>query len=427
MSSPALQGQANPANASAPATRDGAGGTVARRASMLITGRGSATTPRRLRLSRLALTVLTVVLTAGGIATSAVLAERQSQADVQAAQYVRTSAIETELLRAHAATASSLVQAAGAQASAQQTIATNATDTAASTLLEIASAGTDDPAALAAVSQGILRYTQTLAQAQQQRGTEAFRATLDGAYGQLTEDLLPKVDALQNAHRAESTMGVVWWMWLLPVFAWLTAAAILAASWYVARTSHRVVNAGLALALAATVTVALYSGNVITSAQSGGLGDSFSRLESLATARQATIGGHALLANGVATRTWSKDDTTALQSRFDEARQALDGDSDLQPQVDSLRTGADAVRAAAESRDWDAATSRLLDTGKGDQTGGFLDKAGEATSAALADVHAAAAARQDQITLFAVVAVLCSLGAGLAAIAGFHQRLKDYR
>lgn len=425
MSAPVLQGQTTPAGDQA--AKAGPGATVARRASMLITGRGSATTPRRLRLTRLALTVLTVILTAGGIATSAVLAERQSQADVQAAQYVRTSAIETELLRAHAATSSSLLQAPGAAATAQQTIATNATDEAASNLLEIASAGTDDPAALSAVSQGILRYTQTLAQAQQQRGSEAFRATLDGAYSQLTEDLLPKVDALQDSHRAVSTLGVMWWMWLLPVFAWLTAAAVLAASWYMARASHRVVNAGLALALVATVGLALYSGNVITSAQSGGLGQSFSRLESLAAARQATAGAHALLANGVATHTWSKDDTASLQSRFDQANEALDGDTDLRAHVDTLRADAEAVRASAESRDWDAATARLLDTSKGDQTGGFLDKAGEAMSAALADTHAAAAAQQEQITLFAVVAVLCSLGAALAAIAGFHQRLKDYR
>ena len=231
--------------------------TRAGRASQAITGRGSGTTPRRLRLARLVHVLLAILLGAGVIGVGMELEDREATAGVHAAQYQRAVQIESTLK-----TAQSSSGGTPASGSALPEKTREAIDAATTALIEIAASSPDDTADLAEIGHLISRYTEILA-----AGKQSQAGTL------LDDELLPAVQTLQAAHNAEATTAVTWWMWLVPVGAWLALVAIAGISWFTARVSHRLVNPGLLIAAAATVVLATTSGSLITAHATGAAGD----------------------------------------------------------------------------------------------------------------------------------------------------------
>ncbi|MEA5119087.1 MAG: hypothetical protein VB036_15915 [Propionicimonas sp.] len=425
-------GTERPAAAPTPANGNVRLTTTASRAQELITGRGSATTPRRLRLARLGLTIVAGVLLAGAIVTAVVLGDRQQQADVHATQYVRAESIQSDLLRAHGAAAASSVQSSDETAKALYETSVDARTQAAWTLLEITEAGTDNADVLSAISASLVRYGNALERASSQRGSDAARASLGEAYEVLTTDLLPQLAAVQTGHGQASSSTVPWWMWLLPVLGWLAAAAILVVSVSVARSSHRVVNLGLAVSLIATVTVAVYSGSVLVGAGVDGIGEPVARADALSSYRNTAVSGYAQLANGVATRTWTAADTTALAEVLGQATTGLDPEQDetLITLASSLDTRTAKIASSATAGDWATAEKALTATGTDSLEGltaALIDAADSKLTGALTDVHQAVALQDNEVAGFGVIAALAALVAGLTAIAGLHQRLKEYR
>lgn len=253
--------------------------TPAGRASQALTGRGSGATPRRLRLARLVHVLLALVLGVGAVITGAELNERDANAAVHAAQYERATSIEASLQEAH--------ESAGEQPTGDETLPAEtqgALDTATATLIEMANAGTDDADELALIGQTMARYAQALA---------ADRPTL--AEQILTDDLLPAVQQVQAAHNAVASTAVTWWMWLVPVGAWLAVATIVGIAWYTARVSRRVVNPGLLVAAIATISLAVRSGSVLAGYIAGAPTDAgFLVLAVAATAISAVAGAWGL-------------------------------------------------------------------------------------------------------------------------------------
>lgn len=251
MSTPSPTRPAPPAAAQPP--RAVASRSRADRASQALTGRGSGATPRRLRLARLAHVAIALVLGVGAVVTGVELSEREQIATVHAEQYERATAIEAGLQEAQAG-ASATPAAPAALPEATRT----ALDEVSTLLVDVAAQRTDDPADLAEISRLVSRYTESLA-----AGKSAPAKEL------LTEELLPAVQRLQEAHNAVSSAVVTWWMWLVPVGAWLAVAFIVGIAWYAARISHRVINPGLAIAAVATVTLAVGSGSFLAAHQAG--------------------------------------------------------------------------------------------------------------------------------------------------------------
>lgn len=253
--------------------------TRAGRASRALTGRGSGATPRRLRLARLVLVLLALVVGVGAVATGNELDDREATAARHAAQLERAGSIETSLKRAQEKSAGKVTGDAVLPAETSAAL-----DSATTELLEMARAGTDDTTRLAEIGQSMSRYTELLAAG---KATEAKQL--------LETDLLPAVQQLKAAHDAVASTEVPWWMWLVPVGAWLAVATIVGVAWYTARVSHRVVNAGLAVAAVATAALASRSGTVLADHVAGSSGDgSFIVLAVATTLISAVAGGWGL-------------------------------------------------------------------------------------------------------------------------------------
>ena len=231
--------------------------TAAGRASRALTGRGSGTTPRRLRLARLVLVLLTLAVGVGAVATGTELDDREATAAQHATQLERASSVEASLRYAQENAAEK--PAAGAVLPEKTR---NALDTATTTLIELAGEGTDDSASLAEIGRLISHYTEALAAGQSAQAKQV-----------LENDLLPAVQQLQAEHTAVASTQLAWWMWLVPVGAWLAVATIVGVSWYTARVSRRLVNPGLALAAVATAALAVRSGNVLAAQAAGSAAD----------------------------------------------------------------------------------------------------------------------------------------------------------
>lgn len=222
--------------------------TRAGRASQAITGRGSATTPRRLRLARLAHVVVALVLGVGAVVAGAELTERSATAAVHAEQHTRAVLIENYLQDAQE---SANTPPDEGEILAEQTRA--ALDTAVSTLVELAGAETGDVRDLAFIGQELSRYAQALAAGKNAEAKEMLEASL-----------LPAIRELQATHQAVSETAVAWWMWLVPVGAWLALPMIVGISWYTARVSRRLLNPGLVVAAVSTIVLAMRSGTVLS-------------------------------------------------------------------------------------------------------------------------------------------------------------------
>lgn len=231
--------------------------TRAGRASQAITGRGSGLTPRRLRLARLVHVLLALVLGVGAVVTGVELNEREATAAVHAVQHERATSIEASLQYAQENAGETPADGAPLPEKTQ-----NALDTATTALVEMAGAGIDDPGELAGVAQLMMRYAEALA-----AGKAAPAKEL------LETELLPAVRQLQETHSAVASAVVTWWMWLVPVGAWLAVLATVGIAWYTARVSRRVVNLGLLGAAIATATLAVRSGAVLAAQAAGAASD----------------------------------------------------------------------------------------------------------------------------------------------------------
>ncbi len=394
-------------------------------------GRGNASTPRRLGMARLAHLVLAVVLGVGSVVTAAQLDQREAQAEVHAAQYARVAAVETSLLTAHVAASRASLSGAAAQLDESRA----ALDQASTRLIEVAAQRTGDESALSAIGHHLLRYAAALERAQLQRDTAQGQSALAAADDLLREDLLPAIRQLQDVHGAVSTSGVAWWMWLLPVLGWLTVAAIVAISWYTAQVSHRVVNLGLAAAAAATLVLAISAGNVVAGHNAGTAGSvaaEFGGVQRLTTAQREGIGAFALLANGVATRTWSSQDAEAYTTALDDAEQLLEesGADATSTALTALRRASEQVATAAADRDWEEAAALLKQSGATDPAriaDSFLDNSQFVVDQAVEDLRSAVREQGGQTTGFAILAVACALISAGAGAWGLGQRLKEYR
>ncbi len=271
--------QHRPAPAAAPSPQPDATLTRAGRASRALTGRGSGDTPRRLRLARLVHVVLALVLGVGAVVIGVELNDREAAAAHHAEQRERATSIEASLTYAQENAGDTPASGAILPEKTQ-----NALDTATTTLIALAGAGGDDTAELAGIGQLISRYTEALAAAEPAQAKQI----LDGA-------LLPAVRQLQATHSAVASTVVAWWMWLVPVGAWLAVATIVGIAWYTARASRRVVNIGLAVAAIAAATLAVRSGSVLAAHAAGMAGDAgFLVLAIAATAISAVAGAWGL-------------------------------------------------------------------------------------------------------------------------------------
>jgi hypothetical protein len=375
-------------------------------------------TPRRLRQLQLVAVIALLVFGVVGFVQVLDLRSQLSSAPNLADQYARLGAIETDLVEAGNLTALHGLGASSTQASDR--IAQAST-----TLIVAAAERPGDRDALAALNAATLRYGSLLDQAAQTLPPTAPLAQADQV---LNTELRPGLATLRTNLATEAKVRS-WGFDGVPL--WASAALVLGAliliSVLTARSSHRVLNAGLVGAVAAAVIITIIGAIAISTAIAAdqtSRNTQFQLVGKLNTGRLLLADLRAGQARAALSTTLSAADLARLT---DLAKQL---EASKTPQGSTGKSAAllhRAITVSLSKSAWPAATTALLsaDTAKADDA--FEAAALRATSEAVTAASSEPRTATNALTVMAVfILALAVIGAG-AAFAGIGVRLKEYR
>ncbi|MGN8247305.1 hypothetical protein ACTHAM_001479 [Cellulomonas soli] len=401
-------------------------------------------TPVRMRSLAAALVVVGLLVSAT-VGWSFWSADRAlGRADANAAQLVRLQDLQTRLVRADAdATNAFLV--GGLEPADQRADYDQAIDDATVLVTQAARAQPADGALLSDLNTAIVAYTNDveLARAANRQGLPVGSQYLRNASASLRADALPALAALidADAARVEAELDNARNAWALATVAGLVAiAALVGGSVWLARRTHRYLNgrlvgAGLVL-VALTVGSTVVLGSVTSQVThvrdtdyAGALALAQARLTAYDAKADESLTLIARGSGGAFEEAWvasAAATVASLQTATDagavSSTVALEWDSyaQLHHQIRALDDGGawdDAVAAATDRSEGSAnAAFAAFDTSSGDA----LDRAGQATSAGLADAAGG-------LTLATWLAVLAGLGVAALCWGGISRRIEEYR
>lgn len=400
----------------------------------------AATTPttgnaRRLRQFQVVVVSLMVLLGAGSFWVLTQSRDNLAQASAHAAEYVRLTTVGTRLLQADAAAGKSFISA-GATASRHHQRVTSALTDASTLLVASAAAQPEDAAVLSTVNAEILSYGRDLETARSLKGSDEGSRVLLAANTFVRDEILPDLSDLADRNAARVAELLTQQLgWLLPVFAWLCVAALLAISWVVARQSHRVVNLGLAAAIVATGTIAVLSGTAISAVASSAVtareGD-LAQLQAATRSENLVSDAHGVEVQSVVARTRPARYQEAWKQRVDEADATLRkvNAEDLLASLNAYTQAHARLAGLIAEERWEDAATLVADdarTSPGGAVVAFDAEASAVQDAAGAAVSQAASSHADGLLAQAVGTALLALGAAGLALWGLGQRLKEYR
>jgi hypothetical protein len=379
-------------------------------------------TPRRYRIFQLVVLGLAVA-----VASLAALAASSGSAALDAASgqvgpYVAAGRAETLLWQAHAAAAAAVLDPAVAT-HAERAVGLQAD--AADALLGLAAQAGTSPELVAAQS-ALLGYTGLAGHALNLPAAQAGPA-LKAAADQLTGEAVPALETLRAAHAdAAHTDAAPGWSVALSILAALAVVALVAMSWSVALSSHRVVNLGLAVAIVAFAIIVPTAGNVGT-----GTGTpAFDPLRQVSTGRIAIAHANAAQLQGAADRSWAPADASAVADLLDTAASTGELRSGPVVPVKTVTTVVQATGTLLTAGDFDAAAKALTGSAAGDQASvvaGFDASAATAVDTAAADFVGALRSPSTGAVLAAWVFAGLALLAAVAGYLGLGRRLREYR
>ncbi len=347
-------------------------------------------------------------------------------------QYDRLGAVKALAIEADTLTARALLGAGTPAGAAAAKAADDRLAEAAGLLVRAAATRTADAPALAEVSATLVSYGQQLRAASAAEGANRT-AALTAAAEVLDGRLLPGVDGLQDALRAEATgdyAGTVGW--IVPTLAVVVAVALAWISWLVARRSHRAVNLGLAGALVAALAV---GGVTLAAQQAAAEAGSRSRTEALSSVAALSDGATAvrtserLLTRAALLRQWGPAQQAANDAALETAALAVDADPAV-PRLKPYRDAGNRVTGLLAKADWAGAGALATETADRSLARTAARFAQIATETSQAHVRVAAeapASTYDGLLGHLAVAELVALGGAVLAAFGLAQRLKEYR
>ncbi len=389
-------------------------------------------TPRVLARLRVGLLVLLLVVGIGGGWLLIASRDTLAQASVHASEYLRLTTISTRLLRADAE-AGKAALAGDASAARHDRIASDLGQ-AASAVVEAAAAQPNQAADLAQVSSAAQSYGRALEAAWHQSDRQSAARALGEAEKDLQGTILPSTSTLAAANsRTADALLSQQYGWALPVASWLAVAALLAASWVVARRSRRIVNLGLAGALLAIGAVAVLSGSAVSAVTGSAVtardGD-FAQVKAATAAQNLLAHSHSLDVRGVLNRSVADQDESSAKLREANAALEMAGTPALRDALSAYLSAHQDLVTLAGRGDWDAATRLVTASAASSPSAtvaAFDDAVGDALATSGAAVADAASGYSGSLLGQAIgVAVLAAAAAGLAAW-GLGQRLKEYR
>lgn len=441
---------ATPRQGSTPATT-GPGGVVLSPAAALAAATGpvvaprpgSRPTPARMRLVAVGLVVVGLLVgLAGG--TSFLAADAATdRADANAAQLVRLQELQTRLVSADASATNAFL-VGGLEPADRRAVYDDAMADATRLLTEAARAQPADGTVLAALNTALLDYTADIEQARaaNRQALPVGAQYLRNASAGLRADALPALAALieANQDRVSAEFSAARSAWVLVVLASaLGLGAVVAASVWLARRTHRYVN--LPLAAAGLVLLVLLVGSAVALGSVASAVDRvrtgpFAAASALSQARLAAFDAKAnesltLISRGSGAafeEAWiaSSDlverglaeagGTGAVRDLREEWRAYAALHADLRA-LDDGGAWDDAVAAATST---DAGTADAAFTAFDDALGTDLGAASGEASAALDDARSG-------LLVGAVLAALAGLAVAVLSWNGISRRIEEYR
>lgn len=366
------------------------------------------------------------------------------RASDNAAQLVRLQDIRTSLVRADAdATNAFLV--GGLEPADQRRDYDQAVERAASLVAFAARAQPADGQALAALGISIQRYTGRveLARATNRQGLPLGAQYLREASAGLRADSLPLLKALTTANqqRVQAEFAAARRAVVLVVVACLLAlTVIVAALVWLARRTHRYLNAPV-LAAGAVVLLVLAASTAVLGSVGRRVGDvrsgSYAAARALSEARIAAFDAKAnesltLVSRGSGAGfevAWKASSATTT-AQLAQAVRAGAGDADLPRLWASYASQHQQIRRLDDAGQWEQAVAAATSRASGSANATFaavdsrsaqrLTAAGNATSSGLRDAGR-------WLALAAWLGVLAGLGTAALAWWGLSQRIEEYR
>ncbi|WP_221655758.1 hypothetical protein, partial [Actinotalea ferrariae] len=401
-------------------------------------------TPTRMRLVAAALVVLGALVGLAGAWSFSSADAALTRADDNAAQLVRLQELQTRLVSADA-NATNAFLVGGLEPADRRAVYDDAVTAAAELVAEAARAQPADGAVLAALNTAILDYTGGIEQARaaNRQALPVGAQYLREASATLRADALPALAALTDANddRVRTELAAAQLAWVLAVVATaLGLVGVVAASVWLARRTHRVVN--VRVAVGGLVLVVLLIASAVTlgsvSSQVGEVRDGpFAAASALSEARLGAYDAKANESLTLISRGSGQAFEDAWVASSDATVAALDTAAATGTVAPGLAEAWDeyaaqhrALRELDDGGAWEQAVTAATSDAEASPNAAFaafdtasaaaLDDASAQVSGALGDARGG-------LTLGAWLAAVAGLAVAVLSWTGFARRIEEYR
>lgn len=415
-----------PAPAPAPARRTGVRAALSR-------------TPGRMRVAGVIAVVASLAVGVLGLRAGLAQSDALAAADADTTQLVGIQDVRNDLVVADA-TATNAFLVGGLEPPEQRARYDAAIASAAHGLAQLAGSNEADAELLGKATAGLTTYTGLVEQARanNRQGFPVGAAYLDQASTVLRTDVLPNLDDLvdANSDRVDASfdsVGEVPWLLALGI---LALAALVVVQVWMARRTHRRLNAGLfwstVLALAASVGGAFVLGSTAARAGDARHGPydatvSVSRAYSLANDAKS-MESFTLIKRGSG---------QAYEEQFvaetDQARTLLSRptvDTTLVPLLDDWVAAHQKIRALDDGGNWDGAVALAISPAPGDPNDvfeTFSTAASSSLEASATQTHDALSGSGGSAVLVGWLMLVAGLLAAVLSWRGVSTRVEEYR
>ncbi|KQS99346.1 hypothetical protein [Cellulomonas sp. Leaf395] len=396
-------------------------------------------TPGRLRVAGVVSVIAAAAVGVIGWTTGLAQSQALSDADADTRQLVGIQDVRNDLVVADA-TATNAFLVGGLEPPQQRARYDEAVASAANGLAQLAGSNAADAELLGEATAGLTTYTGLVEQARanNRQGFPVGAAYLDQASAVLRTDVLPQLDELvqTNSDRVDASfdsVGSVPWLLTLGI---LALAALVVVQVWLAKRTHRRLNAGLfwatVLALAASILGAVVLGSAAAKAGDARNGPydatvSVSQAYSLANDAKSQE-SFTLIKRGSG---------AAYEEQFvlntDEASELLARptvDPALSPLLDDWVASHQEIRALDDAGKWDEAVALAISEEPGapnDVFETFSTAASSSLEASAAQTHDALAGSGGSSVLIGWLMLVVGLLAAVLSWRGISKRVEEYR
>jgi len=396
-------------------------------------------TPGKMRVAGVLAVVASLAVGLLGLRAGLAQSDALADADADTTQLVGIQDVRNDLVVADA-TATNAFLVGGLEPPEQRARYDEAIASAAHGLAQLAGSNESDAELLGKATAGLTTYTGLVEQARanNRQGFPVGAAYLDQASSVLRTDVLPHLDDLvaANSDRVDASfdsVGSVPWLLALGI---LALAVLVVVQVWLARRTHRRLNAGLfwstVLALAASVGGAVVLGSTAQRAGDVRHGPydatvSVSRAYSLANDAKS-MESFTLIKRGSGA---AYEETFVAET--DQARTLLSRDTvdpSLAPLLDDWVAAHQEIRKLDDGGDWDGAVALAVSSAPGDpndvfQT--FSTAAGSSLEASAQETHTSLSGSGGSAVLVGWLILVAGLLAAVLSWRGISTRVEEYR